>query len=70
MHMETSWEAQSAPVEDSRWDETKTALPYGVGSVSIIVNAQRETHQCKHKDSQIHAEQFTNIFDLQMHADL
>jgi len=42
---------------------------YGVRSVSIIANAHRETHKCKHKDSKMRTEQFTNIFTLQMHAE-
>jgi len=38
-------------------------------SVSITANAHRETHTCKHEDSQIPTEQFTNILNLQKHAE-
>jgi len=42
---------------------------YGVRSVSIIRNAHRETPECKHTDSQMCTEQFTNIFGLKMHKE-
>jgi len=41
----------------------------GVRSESINANAHRETHKCKHTDSQMRTEQFINIFNLQMHAE-
>jgi len=36
-------------------------LCYGIRSVSIIANAQRETHKCKHKDSQIFVFAFVSL---------
>jgi len=36
-------------------------LPRGVGSHSITANAHRETHKCKHDDSQMCTEPFTRV---------